>query len=72
VSDERILPIPLTGGGGTNARDLSLLELFHAESPINLDEIEQSYIDFTKEYRSYDELRLKRQKSNQDKRLSNM
>lgn len=37
VSDERIQPIPLTN---TNARDMSLLELFRAESPINLDEAE--------------------------------
>jgi hypothetical protein len=56
LSDERIQPIPHTG---TNAKDLSLLELFRTESPINLDEAEQSYLDFTKEYRSYDELRFK-------------
>ena len=59
ISDERINTIPLTN---THGRDLSLLELWRTESPIDLNEEEQSYIDFTKEYRSFDEHKLKRHK----------
>lgn len=46
---------PLTN---QNARDISLIELWNTTSPINLDDEEQSYIDFTKEYRRYDEAKF--------------
>ena len=39
----------------TNTRDLSLIELWNSESPVSLNEEERTYIDFTKEFRRYDE-----------------
>ena len=57
ISDERINTITLLN---THGRDLSLLELWRTESPIDLNEDEQSYLDFTKEYRSFDEHKLQR------------
>ena len=66
-SDERlgIIPHVCCGGGGvvTN-NNLSLLELWRTESPINLDDEEQSYLDLTREYRSFDELKFKMMKNN--------
>lgn len=57
LSDERINTITLLH---THGRDLSLLELWRTDSPIDLNEDEQSYLDFTKEYRSFDEHKLQR------------
>ncbi len=31
----------------------------NADSPINLDDVEQQYLELTKEYRNYDEIRFK-------------
>jgi len=57
ISDDRINTITILN---THGRDLSLLELWRTESPIDLNEDEQSYLDFTKEYRSFDEHKLQR------------
>ena len=35
-----------------------MIELWHADSPVSLNEEEISYIDFTKEFRRYDEDRF--------------
>jgi hypothetical protein len=42
----------------TNTRDLSLIELWNSESPVSLNEEERTYIDFTKEFRRFDEDRF--------------
>jgi hypothetical protein len=57
ISDDRINAITILN---THGRDLSLLELWRTESPIDLNDDEQSYLDFTKEYRSFDDHKLQR------------
>lgn len=57
TSGERIHTINYAN---THGRDLSLLELWKTDSPIDLNEDEQSYLDFTKEYRSFDENKFKK------------
>jgi hypothetical protein len=42
----------------TNTRDLSLIELWNSDSPVSLNEEERTYIDFTKEFRRFDEDRF--------------
>jgi hypothetical protein len=42
----------------TNSRDLSLIELWNSDSPVSLNEEERTYIDFTKEFRRFDEDRF--------------
>jgi hypothetical protein len=42
----------------TNTRDLSLIELWNSDSPVSLNEEERTYLDFTKEYRRFDEDRF--------------
>ncbi len=37
----------------------SLSQIMNADSPINLDDVEQQYLELTKEYRNYDEIRFK-------------
>ena len=38
---------------------VSLSQIMNAESPINLDEQEQQYLELTKEYRNWDEMRFR-------------
>ena len=46
------------GGSINDGGVLSLSQIMNAQSPINLDADEQQYLELTREYRNFDEMRF--------------
>jgi hypothetical protein len=46
------------GGSVNDGGVLSLSQIMNAQSPINLDADEQQYLELTREYRNFDEMRF--------------